>query len=162
MGHSVSFEGQYMRSFQLWLLTWLQMACETFFLKTVPLLDEGDDVAMILTPQAFHNLDTACDIFNHSNIHFWEWAILKKIDHVLRIYGDQWMFQHIRFAVPVEGCMHAWFKIVSFTFVTTSHGKHWGPLMHSVANQYCLQVYATRGRLPWLHFLHWHKLPRTI
>ena len=29
---------------------------------------------MILTPQAFHNLDITCDIFNHSNIHFWEWA----------------------------------------------------------------------------------------
>lgn len=43
-----------------------------FFLKTVPLLDEGDDVAMVLTPQAFHNLDLDSDIFNHSNIHFWE------------------------------------------------------------------------------------------
>ena len=53
-------------------LHYVQMACETFFLKTVPLLDEGDDVAMILTPQAFHNLDVGCDIFNHSNIHFWE------------------------------------------------------------------------------------------
>ena len=50
----------------------LQMACETFFLKTVPLLDEGDDVAMVLTPQAFHNLDVDIDIFNHANIHFWE------------------------------------------------------------------------------------------
>ena len=48
------------------------MACETFFLKTVPLLDGGDDIAMILTPQAFHNLDIETDIFNHSNIHFWE------------------------------------------------------------------------------------------
>ena len=50
----------------------MQMACETFFLKTVPLLDEGDDVAMVLTPQAFHNLDVDIDIFNHANIHFWE------------------------------------------------------------------------------------------
>ena len=32
------------------------MAQPTFFLKTVPLLDGGDDVALVLTPQAFHNL----------------------------------------------------------------------------------------------------------
>jgi len=44
-----------------------------FFLKTVPLLDEGDDVSMVLTPQAFHNLDLDTDIFNHSNIHFWQY-----------------------------------------------------------------------------------------
>jgi len=41
-------------------------------MKTVPLLDGGDDVAMVLTPQAFHNLDISIDIMNHSNIHFWE------------------------------------------------------------------------------------------
>lgn len=65
----------------------MQMACETFFLKTVPLLDEGDDVAMVLTPQAFHNLDVDIDIFNHANIHFWECAPpLLPCLHLIREY----------------------------------------------------------------------------
>jgi hypothetical protein len=43
-----------------------------FFMKTVPLLDDGDDVAMVLSPQCFYNTNADADIFNHSNIHFWE------------------------------------------------------------------------------------------
>lgn len=50
-----------------------QMAKKEFFIKTVPLLDGGDDVAMVLSPQCFHNMDLHTDIFNHSNIHFWEY-----------------------------------------------------------------------------------------
>ena len=49
------------------------MAKKVFFLKTVPLLDGGDDVAMVLSPQCFHNMNLHVDIFNHSNIHFWEY-----------------------------------------------------------------------------------------
>jgi hypothetical protein len=45
-----------------------------FFLKTLPLFDAGDDVGMVLSPQCFHNLRMGADIFNHSNIHFWEYA----------------------------------------------------------------------------------------
>ncbi len=49
----------------------MQMAKKDFFVKTVPLLDGGDDVAMVLSPQCFHNMNLHTDIFNHSNIHFW-------------------------------------------------------------------------------------------
>ena len=50
----------------------LQVANPEFFMKTVPLLDDGDDVAMVLSPQCFYNTNADADIFNHSNIHFWE------------------------------------------------------------------------------------------
>ncbi|KAK9810557.1 hypothetical protein WJX73_000559 [Symbiochloris irregularis] len=50
-----------------------QIAKKHFFLAMVPLFDGGDDVAMVLSPQAFHNLNNHTDIFNHSNIHFWEY-----------------------------------------------------------------------------------------
>ena len=33
----------------------------------------GDDIGMVLSPQCFHNLNLHEDIFNHSNIHFWEY-----------------------------------------------------------------------------------------
>ena len=49
------------------------MASKEFFLKTLPLFDGGDDVGMVLSPQCFHNLNLHCDIFNHSNVHFWEY-----------------------------------------------------------------------------------------
>ena len=40
----------------------------------VPLMDGGDDVGMVLSPQSFHNLQPHADIFNHANIQFWEYA----------------------------------------------------------------------------------------
>lgn len=49
------------------------MASKEFFLKTLPLFDGGDDVGMVLSPQCFHNLNLHSDIFNHSNVHFWEY-----------------------------------------------------------------------------------------
>lgn len=42
-------------------------------MKMVPLMDDGDDVAMVLSPQCFHNVHHQADIFNHTNIHFWEY-----------------------------------------------------------------------------------------
>lgn len=51
-----------------------QLANSDFYIKTVPLFDQGDDVGMVLSPQAFHNLRLHADIFNHANIHFWEYA----------------------------------------------------------------------------------------
>ena len=51
-----------------------QVANKDFYLKTLPLFDAGDDVGMVLSPQAFYNLNQRADIFNHSNIHFWEYA----------------------------------------------------------------------------------------
>ena len=51
-----------------------QVANSDFFLKTLYKLDAGDDVAMVLSPQAFYNTRLNADIFNHSNIHFWEYA----------------------------------------------------------------------------------------
>ncbi|KAK9857954.1 hypothetical protein WJX84_008696, partial [Apatococcus fuscideae] len=51
-----------------------QVANPDFFLKTVPLFDAGDDVGMVLSPQAYHNLKQHADIFNHANVHFWEYA----------------------------------------------------------------------------------------
>jgi len=50
----------------------LQVCSTSFYLKTLPLFDGGDDVGMVLSPQCFHNLNTHADIFNHSNVHFWE------------------------------------------------------------------------------------------
>ncbi len=47
--------------------------CKEFFLKTLPQFDSGDDIAMVLSPQCFHNLNLHSDIFNHSNVHFWEY-----------------------------------------------------------------------------------------
>ena len=51
-----------------------QVANADFFLKMIPLFDAGDDVGMVLSPQAFHNIDVRCDVFNHSNVQFWEYA----------------------------------------------------------------------------------------
>ncbi len=51
----------------------MQVADPTFFLKMVPMMDGGDDVGMVLSPQCFHNLNQYGDIFNHQNIHFWEY-----------------------------------------------------------------------------------------
>ncbi len=51
----------------------MQVASKEFFLKTLPLFDGGDDVGMVLSPQCFHNLNLHSDIFNHSNVHFWEY-----------------------------------------------------------------------------------------
>jgi hypothetical protein len=80
-----------------------------FFLKTVPLLDGGQDVGMVLSPQVrergcrggmnvswlaagttnssclstpasapplqtFYNLNAEGDIFNHANVHFWDYT----------------------------------------------------------------------------------------
>ncbi|CAL5228455.1 g11593 [Coccomyxa viridis] len=51
-----------------------QVANPDFFLKMVPLMDGGDDVGMVLSPQSFHNLQPHADIFNHANVQFWEYA----------------------------------------------------------------------------------------
>lgn len=66
------FPGALHRSQQL-LLARAQVCSKDFFLKTVPLFDGGDDVGMVLSPQCFHNLNLHTDIFNHSNVHFWEY-----------------------------------------------------------------------------------------
>ncbi|DBB00628.1 TPA: hypothetical protein ACH3X3_002312 [Trebouxia sp. C0006] len=50
-----------------------QVASKEFFMKTIPMFDGGDDVGMVLSPQCFHNLNLHSDIFNHSNVHFWEY-----------------------------------------------------------------------------------------
>ncbi|CAL8470908.1 g10450 [Coccomyxa elongata] len=50
-----------------------QVASKDFFQKTLPLFDGGDDIGMVLSPQCFHNLNLHTDIFNHSNVHFWEY-----------------------------------------------------------------------------------------
>ncbi len=39
----------------------------------VPLLDSGDDVGMVLSPQLFYNVNLKADIFNHANTHFWNY-----------------------------------------------------------------------------------------
>ena len=51
------------------------IASRPFFMKLVPLLDGGIDIGMILSPQKFHNVPKYQDIFNHSNIHFWEYML---------------------------------------------------------------------------------------
>ena len=40
---------------------------------TIAFWTAGDDIGMVLSPQCFHNLNLHEDIFNHSNIHFWEY-----------------------------------------------------------------------------------------
>lgn len=45
-----------------------------FFTKTVPRLDGGQDVAMVLSPQTFYNLNPDGDIFNHANVAFWDYT----------------------------------------------------------------------------------------
>lgn len=52
----------------------MQVANADFFLKILPLFDAGDDVGMVLSPQCFYNVDVNADIFNHSNVQFWEYA----------------------------------------------------------------------------------------
>lgn len=47
----------------------LLLAC-----RTVPLLDGGQDVAMVLTPQTFYNLNPGGDVFNHGNAPFWHYV----------------------------------------------------------------------------------------
>lgn len=32
-----------------------------------------DDIALCLTPQAFHNIDPGIDLFNAINVQFWEY-----------------------------------------------------------------------------------------
>ena len=51
-----------------------QVASSDFFTQTLHLFDGGDDVGMVLSPQCFHNLSSHADIFNHSNVHFWEYS----------------------------------------------------------------------------------------
>ena len=48
--------------------------CFAFILYHPPPGSAGDDVGMVLSPQAFFNLNQHADIFNHANIHFWEYA----------------------------------------------------------------------------------------
>ena len=55
------------------VLTCPQVCSKDFFLKTVPLFDGGDDVGMLISTPGCHNLNMPTDIFNHSNVHFWEY-----------------------------------------------------------------------------------------
>ena len=50
-----------------------QVAKPHFFARMLPLFDAGDDVAMVLSAQCFGNLNRHSDIFNHSNLQFWEY-----------------------------------------------------------------------------------------
>lgn len=50
-----------------------QVAQRDFFTRLVPLLDSGDDVGMVLSPQLFYNVNLKADIFNHANTHFWNY-----------------------------------------------------------------------------------------
>ena len=45
-----------------------------FYLKMVPMLDGGRDVGMVLSPQTFYNLNPEGDVFNHANVHFWDYT----------------------------------------------------------------------------------------
>ncbi|KAK9812548.1 hypothetical protein WJX73_008007 [Symbiochloris irregularis] len=49
-----------------------QVCHPDFFIKALPLMAESGEIAMVLTPQQFGNVDEASDIFNHTNRHFWE------------------------------------------------------------------------------------------
>ncbi|RMZ57138.1 hypothetical protein APUTEX25_003595 [Auxenochlorella protothecoides] len=45
-----------------------------FYQKMVPMLDGGQDVGMVLSPQTFYNLNPEGDVFNHANVHFWDYT----------------------------------------------------------------------------------------
>lgn len=48
------------------------MVCfKDFFVKILAELYDPQ-VAIVLTPQKFHNYDIMCDIFNHSNLIYWQ------------------------------------------------------------------------------------------
>ena len=48
------------------------MVCyKNFFIKILAELYDPQ-VAIVLTPQKFHNYDIYCDIFNHSNLIYWQ------------------------------------------------------------------------------------------
>jgi endoglucanase len=49
-----------------------QICSRHFFARTLPLMDRANDVAVVLSPQGCYNVDPACDLFNHLNVHFWE------------------------------------------------------------------------------------------
>jgi cellulose synthase/poly-beta-1,6-N-acetylglucosamine synthase-like glycosyltransferase len=50
-----------------------QVAKPDFFLKMTPMFDAGDNIGMVLSPQYNSNLSATNDIFNHSNLHFWQY-----------------------------------------------------------------------------------------
>lgn len=43
-------------------------------MRTLPLLDVGRDMAMVLTPQTFYNAKPESDILNHLNVPFWHYT----------------------------------------------------------------------------------------
>jgi hypothetical protein len=48
------------------------MAKKDFYCKILEIMMD-DEIALCLTPQAFHNIDPAADLFNNINILFWEY-----------------------------------------------------------------------------------------
>jgi len=50
-----------------------QVCSKSFFTKTIPFFDSGDNVALVVSPQCVYNVHPGQDLFNHSNIHFWEY-----------------------------------------------------------------------------------------
>ena len=57
---------------QLLVIFDADMVCNPeFFIKIIAELYDPQ-VALVLTPQAFHNYDPSCDIFNHSNLIYWQ------------------------------------------------------------------------------------------
>lgn len=57
---------------QLLVIFDADMVCSNeFFVKILAELYDPQ-VALVLTPQAFHNYDPSCDIFNHSNLIYWQ------------------------------------------------------------------------------------------
>ena len=45
-----------------------------FFMKMLPELNDPR-VALVLSPQSFHNYNPRSDIFNHSNFTYWEYIL---------------------------------------------------------------------------------------
>lgn len=62
-----------------------QVACRAFFMRMLPLYDAGDNIAMVFSPQCFYNTPPYSDIFNHANVHFWEY-LLPGADAVQTLY----------------------------------------------------------------------------
>lgn len=61
----------------------------TFFMRTLPLLDAGRDMAMVLTPQTFYNAKPDADILNHLNVPFWHYTQVGLYTHcvIVNVYS---------------------------------------------------------------------------
>ncbi len=115
----------------------------------LPMMDGGDDVGMVLSPQCFHNLNQEGDIFNHSNIHFWECApfrlsaVLKSAVRIrsLIIAGSHLIThsgRHLEYASQVAHltCRYMQPGYDALGFISCTGASALLPVLHNTANHH--------------------------